>query len=59
MSLKAAGSAAVLRSLVGDREAILHTAAVSVSTLVNVLVHTAHFFCFNCSADECGLAVTG
>ena len=31
-------------------------------TLANVLAHTAHFFffyCFNCSEDECRLAVTG
>ena len=46
-------------TLVGDSKAILHTAAVNVLTLANVLAHTAHFFCFNCSADEGGLAVTG
>ena len=51
MSLEAAGSAALAtaakQSLVGNSKAILHTAAANLTTLANVFVHTAHFFCFN------------
>ena len=38
---------AAKQSLVGNSKAILHTAAANLTTLANVFVHTAHFFCFN------------